>query len=244
MTRLGIALGVMLAALASVAGPAAATGGACSTSSGVTVVVNFGSLGGGTVVRCAQTGGSGLDALRAAGFSTEGTQRDGGAFVCRLDGKPSAASENCASTPPVAKSWRYWYADSGGTWKYSQSGAGSRNVVKGGFEGWSFGGGSTPGVAPVRSVSSGSSAGTIDSSPGSAIPEGPSSTEDENLPGPKPRTAASALPPPRISSATTDDVGVESSGDSAAPWVAGAVILALVAALAIRKRSSRSVNVS
>ncbi|HZK37239.1 MAG TPA: hypothetical protein VFC57_09880, partial [Aeromicrobium sp.] len=58
--------GVMLAPQA----PAQAASGACTSANGVTVVVSFGSLGGGTVVRCANTSGSGLDALRAAGFST------------------------------------------------------------------------------------------------------------------------------------------------------------------------------
>ena len=239
--------------------PAAAASGACTTSKGVTVVVNFGPLGGGTVVRCAQSGGSGLDALHAAGFSSEGTQRYGNAFVCRLNGKPTAAAEKCSATPPIDKSWRYFYADNGGSWKYSQSGAANHTVIQGGFEGWSFGGGSTPGVAPVRSGSSGGSTGSgggISDNP-DAAPTGPSSTQDKALPQPKPRTGKTAATAPTATPSTPDPVADpassadsnntaqgEEGGNSVAPWIAGALILALVAALVItqRRRSARHIS--
>lgn len=193
------------------AGAAAAASGVCKTSSGVTVVVSFGSLGGGTVVRCVTAGGSGLDALHSAGLSTEGTIKDGPGFVCRIQGKPTVGSgESCRSTPSTNRSWRYFHASNGGSWVHSQSGAGNRNTVDGEFEGWSYGGGSTPTVAPRRSSDSGGSSkgstgsdggsdksggsgksggSTQDGGTGSA--NGPSSAGDKALPKPKPRSGDS-----------------------------------------------------
>src|SRR5262245_58733192 len=55
--------------------------GPCPAGAGVTVVVDFQDLGGGTVVRCAPgEQRSGLAALRAAGFRPTGTARWGDAF--------------------------------------------------------------------------------------------------------------------------------------------------------------------
>ncbi|NHW87681.1 hypothetical protein HA066_25035, partial [Escherichia coli] len=60
--------------------PAAATGNAgyCPDAGGVTVVVDFKELGGGTVVRCAPGDqATGLAALKNAGFQIAGTLRWG-----------------------------------------------------------------------------------------------------------------------------------------------------------------------
>ncbi|GAA2013835.1 hypothetical protein JL107_13490 [Nakamurella flavida] len=145
---------------------AAARDGYCTAgdTAAVTVVVDFGSLGGGTIVRCASglsRGATGLQALAAAGISTTGTVSDGGGFVCRLDGRPAADeivplptdpgyTEQCVETPPAAATWSYWSAQDGGSWGYNTAGAGNRRVQLGGFEGWSFaaGDGTPPGVSP------------------------------------------------------------------------------------------------
>ena len=60
----------------------------CTTTNGVTVIVDFKALGGGIQRGCAINPASGLDALQKAGFGTAGTNRWGNAFVCRIDGKP------------------------------------------------------------------------------------------------------------------------------------------------------------
>lgn len=142
--RLAARASVMLLALGVLMGtpaPAAAQGhaGYCPDDNGVTVVVDFQQLGGGTVVRCAtgpQT--SGLAALQNAGFSVEGTLRWGLAFVCRINGKPGADTEPCIDTPPASAYWAYWHAPNGGTWTYNQAGGTSRTPPPGSFEGWSF----------------------------------------------------------------------------------------------------------
>ena len=65
---------------------------------------------------------NGLQALDAAGFTLTGTQRQGLAFVCRINGRPAADeklatdgnpdyTEQCVDTPPPDAYWAYWYAD-------------------------------------------------------------------------------------------------------------------------------------
>ncbi|WP_246467513.1 hypothetical protein [Allocatelliglobosispora scoriae] len=145
----GLALSVVAAGLA-VAGPAApARAAACSGATGVTVVVDFGSLGGGIKTGCASGDpATGLAALRGAGFTTTGTQKWGPAFVCRIDGKPGAADEPCVNTPPSSAYWSYWHADRGGSWSYSNLGATAYDPKAGTVEGWAFGSGGRPGISP------------------------------------------------------------------------------------------------
>src|SRR5258706_12076529 len=130
-TRAGRVLAAAaLGVLATVALPASpARAAACAAGqSGVTVVVDFASLGGGVVVGCASGDpASGLVALQGAGFDVDGTDRWGLAFVCRINGKPTAAAEPCVNTPPASAYWSYWHAQPGGAWSYSQLGAMSYN---------------------------------------------------------------------------------------------------------------------
>jgi len=125
--------------------------GYCDNGTGVTVVVDFQQLGGTTIVRCdpQSTRGTGLDALKGAGFQIAGVQRWGEAFICRVENRPSAVEEipvdgnpdyqeTCIDTPPAAGYWSYWHAGNNCAWKYSQWGVKNRDFVAGGFEGWSF----------------------------------------------------------------------------------------------------------
>lgn len=128
---------------------------------GTTMVVDFRALNGNggtaapTITRCSPnprpgTSRSGIQALQDAGLTPTGTARWGLAFVCRIEGRPSAAEslpvsgsptykEACVNTPPAAAYWSYWYADgSDSSWTYSSFGAANRTVVPGGFDGWSF----------------------------------------------------------------------------------------------------------
>lgn len=139
----------LLLVLAGAAAPAQAGAAApCSgTGSGVTVVVDLSAFGGGVEVTCVSGDpASGLAALRAAGYSTQGTQRDGPGFVCRIDGLPG--DDPCVNTPPTTAYWAYWYAERGGSWTYSSSGAANRDPEPGDVDGWAFGAGVQPGIAP------------------------------------------------------------------------------------------------
>ncbi|WNV88033.1 flagellar hook-length control protein FliK [Umezawaea sp. Da 62-37] len=169
LRRRAVALCVAVVALspvpAAVAAPVAAgpitalagTPGYCPTATGVTVVVDYQELGGTTEVRCAPGAqATGLAALENAGFAVTGTQRWGKAFVCRINGLPTSATEACVNTPPTNAYWSYWHAPNGGSWTYSQQGASGRQPPQGSFEGWSFSlnhganDNPPPDVAPVR----------------------------------------------------------------------------------------------
>ncbi|MCZ7418645.1 hypothetical protein O7605_03830 [Verrucosispora sp. WMMA2121] len=185
-TRLAVTLAVAAASVLVGSGPAAAAGSAgyCPDAAGVTVVVDFKELGGGTVVRCAPGDqATGLAALKAAGFRIAGTLRWGEGFICRIEGKPSASTEKCVDTPPASAYWSYWHAPNGGTWTYSDKGVLNRKPPSGSFEGWSFSlnrnadSAPRPGVAPAR-------------------PAPPPRTTPPAPPPPAPRTSAPAPPGP------------------------------------------------
>jgi hypothetical protein len=202
--------------------------GFCENDTGVTVVVDFQQLGGTTIVRCnpQPTRGTGLDALKGAGFQIAGVRRWGEAFVCRIENRPTATEElpvngsyqeSCVDTPPASAHWSYWHAGNNCQWEYSQWGLKNRDFTPGGFEGWSFSLNATadtnpkPRIAAVRP-------GTSDQ-PCVAPDEPEPSTNDPNVRqqpqpgGPAPnsdqdpgdtagqptgsRADGSALPPPR-----------------------------------------------
>ncbi|GAA0581937.1 ABC transporter substrate-binding protein [Kribbella sandramycini] len=149
-----LGLGLVGAPLtASAVDPSRGTPGFCPTEEGVTVVIDFGKLGGTAIVRCAPgpvgPGFTGHSALVDAGIQLQGTRRWGEAFICRLENRPAPDEvipikgrekykEPCIDTPPAAGYWSYWWAANGGQWQYSQWGVKNRNAIRGGFEGWSF----------------------------------------------------------------------------------------------------------
>jgi len=120
-----------------------AVAGACRDTRGVTVVVDFGSLGGGVVTRCAPGDPtSGLTALSGAGFTYAFVPRLPG-FVCQINVKPNP----CNGAPSTAY-WSYWHAPRKGTWTYSSTGAGSYNPAQNTVEGWALGAGTKPSITP------------------------------------------------------------------------------------------------
>ncbi|MFC9250550.1 ABC transporter substrate-binding protein [Amycolatopsis thailandensis] len=140
--------------------------GFCKDATGVTVVVDFQKLGGTTIVRCnpQTTRGTGLDALKGAGFQIAGVQRWGESFICRVENRPSATEnipiagrekyrELCVDTPPAQAYWSYWHASNNCAWDYSQWGVKNRDFIPGGFEGWSFSLNATAQSNPVPRVS-------------------------------------------------------------------------------------------
>jgi hypothetical protein len=138
----GSAALLVAAAGLAVAAPAAEAA-ACSGSSGVTVVVDFGSLGGGVQTGCAAGDpASGLAALSAAGHGYTFVPRQFG-LVCQIDARPNP----CNGAPTTAY-WSYWHATRGGSWSYATAGAGGYNPQPGTVEGWAFGAGGRPGIAP------------------------------------------------------------------------------------------------
>ena len=141
MTRLFFAL--VLVIVAAIPVPAHAAG--CD---GVTVVVDFRGLGGGVQQGCAPgSPASGVAALTAAGFGYTYASRQPG-FVCRINGKPGADADKCVNTSPSSAYWSYWHGSAGGSWSYSNQGAATYAPARGSVEGWAFGAGEQPGIAP------------------------------------------------------------------------------------------------
>lgn len=122
-------LAAVFAAGTAVAVPTQAQAAGCS---GVWVVVDYGSLGGKPQTKCATKFGTGLAALKDAGFSPK---TDGG-MVVKIGGKPKSPDINEAY-------WSYWHAEqkadgSFGAWEYSKLGAESHQPKKGDAEGWHY----------------------------------------------------------------------------------------------------------
>ncbi|HEX5532561.1 MAG TPA: hypothetical protein VFX33_02340 [Actinomycetales bacterium] len=161
----------------------------CSTDQ-VTVIVDFAGLGGGVQTGCAPAGGTGLDALRQAGFPYTFHPRFVG-LVCTIKSKPDPCNG-----APVDAYWSYWHS-SGGSWSYSNEGAGTYRPNAGTSEGWAFGAGAAPRAAAAKP--------TPKPAPEpSSAPPAPAPTA-----APKPSSAPkpSALPPAAPKATTAPSTG-------------------------------------
>ena len=133
-----------------------ASAAACSSASGVTVVVDPHGLGGGVHAICDEDGG-GVKAstlFTRNGFDLTYVQRQPG-FVCRVDGAP--ASDPCVNTPPADAYWGLFWSDgTTGTWSYATAGAAALTIPDGGYVAFSWQGSTAkalPGVAPTAHAS-------------------------------------------------------------------------------------------
>jgi hypothetical protein len=205
------------------------TAGACPTSAGVTVVVDYASLGGGIVVRCAPgRPANGLQALAQAGFVVDLVS--GTPFVCHIEGQPS--DQTCETYPPANAYWGYWQAARGGAWTYASAGAGSSGTApQGAVQGWAFEAGpqAPPSVAPPAAPQT---TPTPEASPTARLTPNP--TPSAARPSTPPPSAAADPPQPSPSGAPP----VESPQDHA-PLIA-AVATAFAPAGAAGARASPS----
>lgn len=150
-------------------------------SSQVTVVVDYGSLGG-TSVRCASSFSDGIAALQSAGHTVGYVPGQPG-FVCTVDARP----DPCNGAPASAY-WSYWHAKPGGSWSYSSTGAGSYHPAAGSVEGWAFGGGKPPSSAAPSAAS------TPKPSTSSTSTTTRATTRSSGTTATRPRTTAAAGP--------------------------------------------------
>lgn len=112
----------------------------CHAAAGVMVVVDFQELDTAPPrVVCVEqwAGGTALAAIEAAGFTVTGTTAWGKAFVCRINGLPSAADDSCADTPPASAHWEYWqWVD--GHWQPASTGVAGTRAATGTWHAMSF----------------------------------------------------------------------------------------------------------
>jgi hypothetical protein len=136
VTRLVAAALVAAAAVIVLPSPTAYAG-ACSTNTGVTVVVDFNQLGGGVQQACVAGGGgdTASSLFPAAGFSLTYASRQPG-FVCRVNDVPQ--SDPCVNTAPADAFWSLWWSKGNGSWSYASIGVGSLKVPDGGFVAFSW----------------------------------------------------------------------------------------------------------
>ena len=143
--RLLVVLAMAGAGLAPV--PAVAAG--YCAGSGVSVVVDFGGLGGGIQKGCDSSGNhNAAKAFTNTGHPLTYAQRQPG-FVCRVNGVPQ--SDPCVNTSPADAYWGLFWSDGSG-WKYSSLGVGSLTVPAGATVAFSWQNGGTldpPGAAPA-----------------------------------------------------------------------------------------------
>lgn len=176
--------------------------GPCPTADGVTVVIDFQELGGGIWVRCAPgPSNTGFEALQRAGVPYGTTVRFPG-FLCKIDGKPT--NDPCQTASPATAYWSYWMAPRGGSWCYSNWGAGNRNPPEGTVEGWSFSLNRTDGTTPTPRYMPPRVQGAPASLPGTDC--------DASHPTPTAPTATS--PPPPVTSAPAGPKNPASGGDA------------------------------
>jgi hypothetical protein len=246
--------------------PAPAQAAACSSTSGVTVVVQFPDR---TETRCAAGDPtSGSDALARAGFSVTRVTKFPGA-VCRIDGFPDAGADPCVNMPPADAYWVYFHAQPGGSWTPSNVGADGYNPKPGSVEGWRFGDGDAPSTLPPApaptprpsatpkpapsatkapsapkpgtSSTAGSGATRVSSPTGSATPAPTASGTRAPGADPSPTTTESATAAGPVVADTGTDAGTDAGrSDGGASWVWGVGLLAVLGAVggavAIRRR--------
>ena len=89
--------------------------------------------------------------MQNAGFTPAGTTHYGLAFICRINGLPTAAQDPCVNTPPANAYWAYYHALAGATsWSFSSSGASSYQPPLGSIDAWAFGNSATPSKTPAQ----------------------------------------------------------------------------------------------
>ncbi|GAB2858051.1 hypothetical protein [Lentzea nigeriaca] len=207
MTRLFFALALVIACAIPV--PAHAAG--CD---GVTVVVDFRGLGGGVQQGCAPgSPASGVAALSAAGFGYTYASRQQG-FVCRINGKPGTDADKCVTTSPASAYWSYWHG-SGGSWSYSSQGAATYVPPPGSVEGWAFGAGEQPGIAPPAPV-------PVPPAPQPPAPKPP--VGQPSAPQPPAVTKTTTVPPTSSAAPVSSSESAPSSTSSAAEQTSSVVI--------------------
>ncbi|MEO9324804.1 hypothetical protein ABFT23_15025 [Nocardioides sp. C4-1] len=172
--------------------PAAAA--ACGGSTGVTVVVDYQSLGGGVQGTCVKSAGLASDLFPKARFPLTYAQRQPG-FVCRVAGKPAA--DPCVTTSPADAYWGLWWSNGRtGRWTYSSLGVGSLDVPDGGYVALAWDdvpGQARPSYDPVARASAPTTSPAPTRDP---EPEPETETETSEPPSEPPATTPTAAPTP------------------------------------------------
>ena len=190
--------------------PAPATAAGYCSGSGVSVVVDYGALGGGIQKFCDASGNrNGAQAFENTGNHLSYAQRQPG-FVCRVRGIP--ASDPCVNTSPADAYWGLYWSDGTSGWKYASVAAGSLTVPAGATVAFSWQNGGTadpPGTTPAPPLSAAQPSTTASSPKPTTAP-----TKSRPTATRAPTASASAV---ASGTATPSATGSASATASAAP---------------------------
>jgi hypothetical protein len=171
----------------------------CSTSSGVSVVVDFHQLGGGVQTACDADGAGEYAETQFTDVGHTLTFVQGQEFVCQIDGAPDT---QCVRTPPANAYWSLWWSDgTSGKWTYASSGVGSLKVPAGGYVGFSWQKGTSqvpPGATPTAH--------------GSSSPSTKPTSHPTTSPTHQPSHASSTQPGPTAGPTSSTPTGTTVSG--------------------------------
>ena len=205
--------------------PAPATAAGYCSGSGVSVVVDFGALGGGIQKGCDASGNrNAAKAFFATDHPLTYAQRQPG-FVCRVDGVPQ--SDPCVNTSPSDAYWGLYWSDGKSGWTYSSLGAGSLNVPAGATVAFSWQNGGTadpPGTAPaVPAAAAASPKPTPKPTPKpspSKAPGGGAGPSGKVASPAHPATASALAASPTGGSSSTPSASASAAASSSAPAAA------------------------
>jgi hypothetical protein len=160
-------------------GATSATAATCAAGGGVSVVVDFNSLGGGVQTSCvAGGGGDKASAIFGAAGHTLGRVQQQPGFVCRVDGLPSPEQEACVKTPPADAYWGLWWSNgTSGSWTYSTVGVDGLTIPDGGSVALSWDdvdGSAPPSATPPKAAASSPSSAPASSPAASPTKKAPS----------------------------------------------------------------------
>jgi hypothetical protein len=111
----------------------------------VTLVIDFGKASGKSVqsfdLQNVKNNATGWDLFALAKLTVQGTHQFPSGFVCRIDGWPSEALQDCADTPAYSEGhWAYYVTSLqlGGGWLLSGQGAATHIPDCAAYEGWAW----------------------------------------------------------------------------------------------------------
>jgi hypothetical protein len=191
----------------------------CTGSTGVTVVVDPGALGGAVRQDCVSSSGRAAALFEAAGDSLTYVTTQSG-FVCRVNGAP--ASDPCDRTPPATAYWGLFWSDGkSGTWSYASSGVSGQIVPDGGYVAfaWQSGSGQDQPDVPATARSGASTpAPSPTAAPSTSSPSERPSTRPTKKPTQRPGgsspTQSTARPTPSVAPTTSTETPAPTSSAS------------------------------
>lgn len=133
---------------------------AATATKDVTLVIDYGATSGRSIdvidLNQVTNAATGWDVLLDAQAKVQGTDQYPTGFVCRINGWPTAADQDCRETPKANQGhWAYFVSNLqlGKGWILSGQGASAHIPDCGGFEGWSWVAAGETATPPRYSVS-------------------------------------------------------------------------------------------